>query len=33
MLLHAFASDVIKTIKLLPVRDYVEAILTKKFNQ
>jgi len=24
---------VIKTIKLLPVRDYVEAILTKKFNQ
>lgn len=33
ILLHAFASDVIKTIKLLPVRDYVEDILTKKFNQ
>ncbi len=33
MLLHAFASDVVKTIKLLPVRDYIENILSRKFNQ
>jgi Fe-S cluster assembly protein SufD len=32
ILIHAFASDVIKSIKVKPVRDFVEKILTEKFN-
>lgn len=32
ILIHAFASDVVQSIKVQPVRDYVEEILTKKFN-
>lgn len=32
MLIHAFASDVIKSIKIEAVRDYLEEIITKKFN-
>ncbi len=32
LLLHAFASDVLKTIKVEPVRNYIEDILTNKFN-
>lgn len=33
MLIHAFASDVIKTIKIEPLREYLEEIITKRFNQ
>jgi len=33
ILIHAFASDVITSIKLEPVRNYLEAILTKRFNR
>ena len=32
ILLHAFASDVITSIKIEPVRNYLEEILTKRFN-
>jgi Fe-S cluster assembly protein SufD len=32
ILIHAFASDVIKSIKVKPVRDYVEKILIEKFD-
>ncbi len=32
ILLHAFASDVIKSIKVEPIRNYVEEILTSKFD-
>ena len=33
ILIHAFASDVIKSIKLEFVRDYLENILNERFNQ
>ncbi len=33
MLIHAFASDVITTIKIDALRDYLEKIITQKFNQ
>jgi Fe-S cluster assembly protein SufD len=33
ILIHAFASDVIRSVKVKPVRNYIEEILTKKFNQ
>lgn len=33
ILIHAFASDVIRSVKVEPVRNYIEEILTKKFNQ
>ncbi|AFH50598.1 Fe-S cluster assembly protein SufD [Ignavibacterium album JCM 16511] len=33
MLIHAFASDVIKTIKIESLRDYLEEIISKRFNQ
>ncbi|HVO73748.1 MAG TPA: Fe-S cluster assembly protein SufD [Ignavibacteriaceae bacterium] len=33
ILIHAFASDVIKSIPLEPVRNYAESILTEKFNK
>ncbi|MFN3872730.1 MAG: Fe-S cluster assembly protein SufD [Ignavibacterium sp.] len=33
ILIHAFASDVIKTIKIEPLREYLEEIITKRFNQ
>jgi len=33
ILIHAFASDVIKSIKVKPIRNYVEEILTEKFNK
>lgn len=33
MLIHAFASDVIKSIKIEPLREYLEEIITKRFNQ
>lgn len=33
ILLHAFASDVVRTIKVEPVKEYIEEILSKKFNQ
>ncbi len=32
ILLHAFASDVVKSIKVHPIKDYIEEILSKKFN-
>jgi Fe-S cluster assembly protein SufD len=32
ILLHAFASDVIKTIKIDPVRNYLEEIIDRKFR-
>jgi Fe-S cluster assembly protein SufD len=32
ILLHAFASDVIKTIKIEPVKDYMEEIISRKFR-
>lgn len=32
ILLHAFASEVIKSIKVHPIKDYIEEILSKKFN-
>src|SRR5690606_30619561 len=32
ILLHAFASDVVKSIKIEPVKNYIEEILTNKFN-
>ncbi len=32
ILLHAFASDVVKSLKVNAVKDYIEDILTKKFN-
>jgi Fe-S cluster assembly protein SufD len=33
ILIHAFASDVIKSMKMESVRNYLEEILTKRFNQ
>jgi Fe-S cluster assembly protein SufD len=33
ILIHAFASDVIKSVKVLPVRNYIEEILNDKFNK
>ncbi|HZW38630.1 MAG TPA: Fe-S cluster assembly protein SufD [Ignavibacteriaceae bacterium] len=33
ILIHAFASDVIKSIKINAIRNYLEDILDKKFNQ
>jgi Fe-S cluster assembly protein SufD len=33
ILIHAFASDVIKSVKVEAVRNYIEEILTLKFNQ
>jgi Fe-S cluster assembly protein SufD len=33
ILIHAFASDVIKTIPLEPIKNYAESILTEKFNK
>lgn len=33
ILIHAFASDVIKSMKLESVRNYLEDILSKRFNQ
>ena len=33
ILLHAFASDVVTSIKIDSVRNYVEKIITQKFNQ
>jgi len=33
ILIHAFASDVIKSMKMEPVRNYLEDILSKRFNQ
>ena len=33
ILLHAFASDVITSIKIESIRDYIEKIITQKFNQ
>ena len=33
ILLHAFASDVITSIKTESVRDYIEKIITERFNQ
>ena len=33
ILLHAFASDVITSIKTEPVRNYIEKIITDRFNQ
>jgi Fe-S cluster assembly protein SufD len=33
ILLHAFASDVITSIKIESVRNYIEKIITQKFNQ
>ena len=32
ILIHAFASDVIKSIKVKPIRDYIEKILIEKFD-
>jgi Fe-S cluster assembly protein SufD len=32
ILIHAFASDVLTSIKIKPVREYLEEILSKKFN-
>jgi len=33
ILIHAFASDVITTIKIPALRDYLEEIITKRFNE
>ena len=33
ILMHAFASDVIKSMKIKSVRNYLEDILSKRFNQ
>jgi len=33
MLIHAFASDVISSIKIPALRDYLEEIITRRFNQ
>jgi Fe-S cluster assembly protein SufD len=33
ILIHAFASDVIKSVKVEAIRNYIEEILTSKFNQ
>jgi Fe-S cluster assembly protein SufD len=33
ILIHAFASDVIKSMRLEPVRNYLENILSNRFNQ
>jgi Fe-S cluster assembly protein SufD len=33
ILIHAFASDIIKTIPLNPVKRYIESILTERFNK
>jgi Fe-S cluster assembly protein SufD len=33
ILLHAFASDVVTSIKIESVRNYIEKIITEKFNQ
>ncbi|MBK7230068.1 MAG: Fe-S cluster assembly protein SufD [Ignavibacteriales bacterium] len=33
ILIHAFASDVITSIKIPALRDYLEEIITKRFNQ
>jgi Fe-S cluster assembly protein SufD len=32
ILIHAFAIDVIQSIKVQPIKDYVEEILSKRFN-
>jgi len=32
-LLHAFASDVITSIKIESIRNYIEKIISDKFNQ
>jgi Fe-S cluster assembly protein SufD len=32
ILIHAFASDVVQTIKIKAVKDYIEEILTQRFN-
>ncbi len=32
ILIHAFASDVIQSIKVKPIKDYIEEILSKRFN-
>ena len=32
ILIHAFAIDVIKSIKVQPIKDYIEEILSKRFN-
>ena len=32
ILIHAFASDVIQSIKVQPIKDYIEEILSKRFN-
>lgn len=33
ILIHAFASDVVQTIKIKAVKDYIEEILTQRFNK
>jgi Fe-S cluster assembly protein SufD len=33
LLLHAFASDVITSIKIESIKNYIEEIITKKFNE
>jgi len=33
ILLHAFASDVVTSIKIESIRNYIEEIITKKFNE
>jgi Fe-S cluster assembly protein SufD len=33
ILLHAFASDVVTSIKIESIRDYIEKIITEKFNK
>lgn len=33
ILIHAFASDVVRYIKINPVRDYIESILKSKFHE
>jgi Fe-S cluster assembly protein SufD len=33
ILLHAFASDVITSIKIESIRNYIEKIISDKFNQ
>jgi Fe-S cluster assembly protein SufD len=32
ILLHAFASDVVQSIKVQPVKNYIEEILSRRFN-
>ncbi len=33
ILIHAFASDIIKSIPLKPIKSYIESILTERFNK